>query len=132
MTTARNTGLWQPICAYCLEKYQPDNTDGIALCGFCRHQHAKITNRLQTMVNVLNAALVDMIERLEDADDERYTRYYHAYRTATTENRESLQRKADKSIAAGGKLGQALLLHKQLTTAQARYEQIKTLIQALP
>lgn len=131
-TPERNNGLWNPVCAYCCEKYYPDTKDGIGLCGFCRHQRAKIVQRLRAMVDVLNASLVDAIERLEEGDNERYSTYYHAYRSATPDTRESLQRKADRSIAAGGKFGEAIKLHRQLTTAQARYVQITTLYEAIP
>ena len=129
---ARNSGLWNPVCTYCCEKYYPDTKDGIGLCGFCRHQRAKIVQRLRTMVDVLNASLVDAIERLEEGDNERYSTYYHAYRSATPATRDALQRKADRSIAAGGKFGEALKLHRQLTTAQARYVQITNLYEAIP
>lgn len=128
----RNAGLWQPICAYCLEKYQPMNDDGIALCGFCRHQRTKILTRLQTMAGVLNASLVHAIESLNDVDSDRYTAYYLAAEQCPTDKREALQRKLQKTIAAGGAFGDCLALRLKVEAAQARYLTIKRLYEAIP
>lgn len=128
----RNDGLWQPICAYCVEKYQPMTNDGIALCGFCRHQQTKILTRLQTMAGVLHASLVDAIERLSDVDSERYTMYYLAQMSCTEGKFEAFKIKRAKTIAAGGDFAECLALRIKVEAAQMRYDTIRLLFEAIP
>ena len=128
----RNEGLWQPICAYCVEKYQPMIDDGIALCGYCRHQKTKILTRLQTMAGVLHASLVSSIERLSDADSERYTAYYLAQMTCPADKFEAFTRKRQKTIDAGGEFAECLALRVKVEAAQMRYVTIRQLFEAIP
>ena len=129
---SRNDGLWQPICAYCVEKYQPMTDDGIALCGFCRHQQTKILTRLQTMASVLHASLVDAIRRLNDEDSERYTMYYLAQMNCPEAKFEAFKVKRAKTIAVGGDFAECLALRIKVETAQTRYVTIRQLYEAIP
>lgn len=129
---SRNDGLWQPICAYCIEKYQPMTDDGIALCGFCRHQQTKILTRLQIMAGVLQASLVDAIRRLNDEDSERYTMYYLAQMNCPEAKFEAFKVKRAKTIAVGGDFAECLALRIKVETAQTRYVTIRQLYEAIP
>lgn len=131
----RNDKGFHPVCSYCKTTYDPvtDGTDdGIALCGWCRHNRDKIIGKLLTMIAVLNSAYVVGISKLSEEDDARFTTIYHAHQTCPPEKRDVFERKIINTIAQGGKLAIVLTQWQSVREAQAEYERIQTLFEAIP
>ena len=62
-------------CLGCGDQFMP-NDDSVPLCGYCRHNINGVRTRLQTMLAVNSAALVDAINRLSEKDTARWDAIY--------------------------------------------------------
>lgn len=124
-----------PVCVYCKKSYDPDAekiTDRISLCGWCRHNRAKIQQKQLTLIAVLNAGYADSIKRLSDEDNDRFTRIYHASNSVPDDKRDVFERKLINTIALGGPLAVVLTQWQSVRTAQKEYEDLDMLFEAIP